>query len=273
MASAARVRGQVALHPMVTALNTPGRHGSGAARGGRVPGPTDTGLPGRLPSGVRRTAAGDPAMPAHPQAPRGTADAAQALVLQGMGGLGKSTLASRLLERIAHPPARRLVRARGPDQVSQLTSKVGFRTMDQQIEATGCSTDDEVDLGVRLRYLCHGPLEQIPCLSCSTISNSATWTNATAARARPRHGADPSCPAQSHRRNQQPKPGHHHQPLPIPLPPGTTVRVEALETLTDVEQVKKVANLPTSGPRPPYPPRSKTGRSSRRRQSPPPRLA
>jgi Holliday junction resolvasome RuvABC ATP-dependent DNA helicase subunit len=32
--------------------------------------------------------------------PPGTEDAAEALVLQGMGGLGKSTLASRLLERM-----------------------------------------------------------------------------------------------------------------------------------------------------------------------------
>jgi hypothetical protein len=39
----------------------------------------------------------------------------------------------------------------------------------------------------------------------------------------------------------------------FPAPPGVTLRVEALETLTDIEQVKKVANLPNLRPTSPVP--------------------
>jgi hypothetical protein len=46
----------------------------------------------------------------------------------------------------------------------ELTSKVTFQNLDQQIEAAKILAKDEVDLAMRLRYLFGGPLGQIPCL-------------------------------------------------------------------------------------------------------------
>ena len=96
--------------------------------------------------------------------PLGSAGAAEALVLQGMGGLGKSTLASRLLERM--PTHQRAVWFGRVDltKFRELTAKVTFGNLAQQIEATELLARDEVDLAVRLRYLFDGPLGQIPCL-------------------------------------------------------------------------------------------------------------
>ncbi len=58
----------------------------------------------------------------------GRQGAAEALVLQGMGGLGKSTLASRLLERM--PTHQRAVWFGRVDltKFRELTSKVTFQT-------------------------------------------------------------------------------------------------------------------------------------------------
>src|SRR5215470_9476486 len=96
--------------------------------------------------------------------PPGSSGAAEALVLQGMGGLGKSTLASRLLERM--PTHQRAVWFGRVDltKFREVTSKVTFQNLDQQIEATQLLAKDEVDLAVRLRYMFSGPLGQIPCL-------------------------------------------------------------------------------------------------------------
>src|SRR4029077_1003490 len=96
--------------------------------------------------------------------PLGTTGAAQALVLQGMGGLGKSTLASRLLERM--PTHQRAVWYGGVDlaKFRELTTKVAFPTLELQIEAAKLLDTDQAPLAVRLRYLLDGPLGQTPCL-------------------------------------------------------------------------------------------------------------
>ena len=96
--------------------------------------------------------------------PLGSQAAAEALVLQGMGGLGKSTLASRLLERM--PTHQRVVwfGRVDPTKFRELTAKVEFEGLEHQIEAAKLLENDQADLAVRLRYMFSGPLRQIPCL-------------------------------------------------------------------------------------------------------------
>jgi hypothetical protein len=177
--------------------------------------------------------------------PLGSAGAAEALVLQGMGGLGKSTLASRLLERM--PTHQRVVWFGRVDltRFRELTSKVEFQGLEQQIEATQLLDNDQADLGVRLRYLFSGPLGQVPCLFVFDDFEqgnleerdggyvlSSEMAQLLPALLRAIHGSNSASRVIITSRYR------------FPAPTGTTIRVEALETLTDVEQTKKVANLP-----------------------------
>jgi hypothetical protein len=181
--------------------------------------------------------------------PLGSSGAAEALVLQGMGGLGKSTLASRLLERM--PTHQRVVWFGRVDltKFRELTSKVTFQNLDEQIEAEGMLARDEVDLAVRLRYLFGGPLGQIPCLfvfddfeqgnleerdgGYVLSSEMARILPALLKAIRESNSASRVMITSRYR---------------FPTPAGTTIRVEPLETLSDVEQAKKVANLPNLRP-------------------------
>jgi CHAT domain len=181
--------------------------------------------------------------------PLGSAGAAEALVLQGMGGLGKSTLASRLLERM--PTHQRVVWFGRVDltKLRELTSKVEFQGLDQQIEATQLLDNDQADLAVRLRYLFSGPLGQVPCLfvfddfeqgNLDQRDGGYVLSNEMAqilpALLRAIREANSASRVIITSRYQ------------FPAPAGTTIQVEALETLTDIEQTKKVANLPNLSP-------------------------
>jgi CHAT domain len=176
--------------------------------------------------------------------PPGSPGAAEALVLQGTGGLGKSTLASRLLERM--PTHQRVVWFGRVDltKLRELTSKVTFENLDQQIEAEGILARDEVDLAVRLRYLLGGPLGQIPCLFVfddfeqgnleerdggHVLSSEMALILPALLKAIRESNSDSRVVITSR--------------YQFPAPAGTTIRVEPLETLSDVEQTKKVANL------------------------------
>jgi hypothetical protein len=181
--------------------------------------------------------------------PLGTPDAAEALVLQGMGGLGKSTLASRLLERM--PTYQRLVWYGRVDETKlrELTEKVTFSSLDQQIEAATLIGDGRADLDMRLRYLFAGPLAQIPCLLVFDDFEqgnldqhdggyilSVQMTEILPALLRAiRDTNSPSRVVITSRYR-------------FPAPVGTSVRVEALETFTAIEQTKKIANLPNLRP-------------------------
>ena len=176
--------------------------------------------------------------------PLGSSGATEALVLQGIGGLGKSTLASRLLERM--PTHQRVVWFGRVDltKLRELTSKVSFQNLEQQIEAEGILAKDEVDLAVRLRYLLRGPLRQIPCLfvfddfeqgnleerdgGYVLSSEMALILPALLKAIRESNSASRVMITSRYQ---------------FPAPAGTTIRVEPLETLSDVEQAKKVANL------------------------------
>lgn len=96
--------------------------------------------------------------------PLGTPDSAEGLVLRGMGGLGKSTLASRLLERI--PTHQRVVFSGRTDdtKLREHLGLINYPSMDDAIQANGIMDDTRIDLAGRLRYLLDGPLRSVPCI-------------------------------------------------------------------------------------------------------------
>jgi hypothetical protein len=176
--------------------------------------------------------------------PLGSAGAAEALVLQGMGGLGKSTLASRLLERM--PTHQRAVWFGRVDltKFRELTSKVTFQNLDQYNEATALLARDEVDLAVRLRYLFGGPLGQIPCLFVFDDFEQGNLEERDGGYVLSSEMAQ-ILPAllKAIRESNSSSRVMITSRYRFPAPAGTTIRVEPLETLSDVEQAKKVANL------------------------------
>jgi len=176
--------------------------------------------------------------------PLGSPGAAEALVLQGMGGLGKSTLASRLLERM--PTHQRVVWFGRVDitRFRELTSKVTFQNLDQAVEAAGMLARDEVDLAVRLRYLFAGPLGQVPCLFVFDDFEEGNLEERDGGYVLSNEMAR-ILPAllKAIRETNSPSRVIVTSRYQFPAPAGTTVRVESLETLSDVEQAKKVANL------------------------------
>jgi hypothetical protein len=180
--------------------------------------------------------------------PSGSLGAAEALVLQGMGGLGKSTLASRLLERM--PTHQRVVWFGRVDltKLRELVAKVRFASLDQQVEATEILARDDADLRVRLNYLFDGPLGDVPCLfvfddfeqgnlderadGYVLSSEMAIILPALLTAIRESNSASRVIITSRYR---------------FPTPSGTSVRTESLETLTEVEQTKKLTNLMNLG--------------------------
>ncbi|MFY1587848.1 CHAT domain-containing protein [Micromonospora sp. WMMD734] len=179
--------------------------------------------------------------------PADTPGAAQGLLLAGMGGLGKSSLASRLLERM--PTHQRAVWYGRVDAIKfrELTSKIRFDSLDQSIEAAALLDNEQVPLSIRLRHLLDvdGPLGDTPCLfvfddfetgNLDTRDDGSRVLAPTMAEILPallaaiRDTGSPSRVVITSRYR-------------FPTPVGTTIAVEALETLTPVEQTKKIANL------------------------------
>ncbi|MBM7077462.1 CHAT domain-containing protein [Micromonospora humida] len=173
--------------------------------------------------------------------------AAQGLLLAGMGGLGKSSLASRLLERM--PTHQRAVWYGRVDAIKfrELTSKIRFDSLDQSIEAAALLDNEQVPLSIRLRHLLDvdGPLGDTPCLFVfddfetgnldarddgSRVLAPAMAEILPALLAAIRDTGSPSRVVITSRYR-------------FPTPPGATLAVEALESLTPVEQTKKIANL------------------------------
>lgn len=178
--------------------------------------------------------------------PHGADDAAEALVLQGMGGLGKSSLASRLLERM--PTHQRAVWYGRVDlaKFRELTDKIQFPGLDQQIEAAKLLDNDQAPLAVRLRHLLgvDGPLGQTPCLFVFDDFEDGNLD--------PRDGDHVLSPQMADilpalltaiRDTDSPSRVIVTSRYRFPTPNGTRIVVEALETLTTVEQDKKLTNL------------------------------
>ncbi|MEV4847706.1 CHAT domain-containing protein [Micromonospora matsumotoense] len=179
--------------------------------------------------------------------PADTPGAAQGLLLAGMGGLGKSSLASRLLERM--PTHQHAVWYGQVDAIKfrELTSKIRFDSVDQSIEVAKLLDNEQVALSTRLRYLfdADGPLGGTPCLfvfddfetgNLDTRDDGSRVLAPTMAEILPalltaiRDTGSPSRVVITSRYR-------------FPTPAGATLTVEALETLTPVEQTKKIANL------------------------------
>lgn len=178
--------------------------------------------------------------------------AAQALVLQGMGGLGKSSLASRLLERM--PTHRRAVWFGRVDltKFRELTDKIFFPTMGHRNEAAKL-LDNDAPLATRLRYLLdvNGPLGQTPCLFVFDDFEDGNLEQRDGGHVLSAAMAD-ILPAllTAIRDTDSPSRVIITSRYRFPTPTGTQVVVEALETFTEVEQTKKIANLPHLRPGP-----------------------
>jgi hypothetical protein len=176
--------------------------------------------------------------------PLGQPGAAQALVLQGMGGLGKSTLASRLLERM--PTHQRAVWFGKVDlaKFRELTSMLSFATTEQQTEADAVLAKDDMDLAKRLRFLFNGPLQRIPCLLVFDDFEQGNLDERDGGHVLSAEMADilPALLKAIEDTNSASRVIITSR-YRFPTPPGSTVQFVALETFTDVEQTKKVANL------------------------------
>ncbi|MBO4159343.1 CHAT domain-containing protein [Micromonospora antibiotica] len=179
--------------------------------------------------------------------PADTPGAAQGLLLAGMGGLGKSSLASRLLERM--PTHQRAVWYGRVDAIKfrELIDKIRFDDVDQRTGAAKLLDNEQLPLPVRLRYLldADGPLGDTPCLfvfddfetgNLDTRDDGSRVLAPAMAEILPalltaiRDTGSPSRVVITSRYR-------------FPTPAGTTLAVEALETLTPVEQTKKITNL------------------------------
>jgi hypothetical protein len=177
--------------------------------------------------------------------PHGAAGAAQALVLHGMGGLGKSSLASRLLERM--PTHQRAVWYGRVDltKFRELTAKDIFPTTEQQVAATKLLDNDQAPLAVRLRFLLRGPLAQTPCLFVFDDFEDGNLDQRDGSHVLSAEMAD-ILPAllTAIRETGSPSRVIITSRYRFPPPVATRIVFESLETLTEVEQAKKLANLP-----------------------------
>jgi CHAT domain-containing protein/AAA ATPase-like protein len=177
--------------------------------------------------------------------------AAEALVLHGMGGLGKSSLASRLLERM--PTHQRAVWYGRVDltKFRELTTKVAFPTVEQQIEAAKLLDNDQAPLAVRLRHLLDvdGPLGQTPCLFVFDDFEEGNLDARDGGHVLSSEMAG-ILPAllNAIRDTGSPSRVIITSRYRFPAPAGTGIVVESLETLTTVEQTKKITNLPNLRP-------------------------
>ncbi|MBB5866868.1 hypothetical protein F4553_000247 [Allocatelliglobosispora scoriae] len=172
--------------------------------------------------------------------------AVEALVLHGMGGLGKSSLASRLLERM--PTHQRVVWYGRVDLIKfrELTTNIAFPSVERQEEAARLLDNDQTPLLVRLRHLLHpdGPLGQTPCLFVFDDFEAGNLDQRDGTYVLSAEMAE-ILPAllRAIRETNSPSRVIITSRYRFPAPAGTRIGVESLETLTSVEQAKKVANL------------------------------
>jgi len=175
-----------------------------------------------------------------------TGTAAEALVLHGMGGLGKSSLASRLLERM--PTHQRAVWVGRVDLIKlrELTAKIRFPTLEQESEAAKILDNEQAPLTSRLQYLldADGPLGKTPCLFVFDDFEDGNLGDRDGSHVLAPHMAG-ILPAlltairETGSRSRVIITSRYR----FPTPAGTRITVESLETLTEVEQTKKITNL------------------------------
>jgi hypothetical protein len=170
---------------------------------------------------------------------------AECLLLQGMGGLGKSTVASRLIERM--PDHQRAVWYKGVDEVKlrDLTSKVQLDGLPAVKQANEILSDSGVDLDTRLRYLLAGPLADVPCLFVFDDFEDGNLDARPAGRyvCKPDSGAILGALLRAIRATNSASRAILTSRYEFPEPTGTRMLVESLETLRDNELAKKVNQL------------------------------
>src|SRR5262249_40975382 len=89
----------------------------------------------------------------------------QGLLLHGMGGLGKSTLAARLCERMNQTHQRVVWFGKVDEtEILKLTSKIRFPNIEFFKEANDILNRPETGLQTRLEYLLSGPMATTSCL-------------------------------------------------------------------------------------------------------------
>lgn len=177
-------------------------------------------------------------------------EAYQGLVLQGMGGLGKSTLASRLAERL--PTYEPVVWVGAVDETEFVGgfAQLSFDRFADGGEVNQVLSDDSQPLAARLRYLfTSGPLRDHRCLF---IFDDFEFGNLD-----DRDGGHVLSAEMSEilpallgalRDSTSPSRVIITSRYAFPASVGARLWVEGLETFTDVERDKKLANLPNLGP-------------------------
>ena len=89
----------------------------------------------------------------------------EALLLRGMGGLGKSTLAARICERMSATHQRAVWLGKiNKREVLNLTRKVKLPDIETVKKADKILNDTEAGFGTRLQFLLRGPMATLPCL-------------------------------------------------------------------------------------------------------------
>ena len=89
----------------------------------------------------------------------------EGLLFHGMGGLGKSTLAARICERMSTTHLRAVWQGKINEQeVLSLTRRAALPDIDTAKRANEILNETGVDLQARLQFLLSGPLASIPCL-------------------------------------------------------------------------------------------------------------
>ncbi|MGW4463175.1 CHAT domain-containing protein [Micromonospora sp. NBC_01796] len=183
--------------------------------------------------------------------PHGHDGAAEALILHGMGGLGKSSLASRLLERM--PSHQRVVWYGRVDltKFRELTTKVKLPTLEQELQAAELLDNNQAPLAARLRHLLRvdGPLGRTPCLFVFDDFEDGNLDERDGTHVLSYEMAD-ILPAllKAIRETGSPSRVIITSRYRFPRPAATAIVVESLESLSEIEQKKKLANLPNLGP-------------------------
>ncbi len=171
-------------------------------------------------------------------------EASEGLVLQGMGGLGKSTLASRLLERM--PTHQRAVWFGRVDETKfrDLTSKIRFETLANNQEADKILNTPDASLEMRVRYLLDGPMRNIPCLFVFDDFERGNLDERDGAYVGT-HEINEILSAllKAIRQTSSASRVILTSRYEFPAPAGTRLRVEALETLNRNELAKKLQRL------------------------------
>lgn len=181
--------------------------------------------------------------------PMGSPGSHEGLLLHGMGGLGKSTLASRIVERMQTHQSAVWAGRLDETELLKLPSRLDFATIDLSEEANKILNRPGISLADRMRYLLSGPMQALPCLfvfddfeegNLERRENGHVMTPDSVDSVRSALDAIRATGSQSRviitSRYQ------------FDLPPGSRVHMEALESMHGPELEKKLRQMTGIGP-------------------------